>query len=166
MDQQLILALTIVFIGVAVLSGLVASLVLARSSPERRRLREMATATAAGSIGLGGAVSLTDKPDAVAKRVTTFVPKSPKEMGRLQKRLTRAGFRHTRAAVYFAMAEVVLPIVFALATICIARRIRAAASSRCWRRASATRCLASGWRTRRRSARSRSRTAFPTRSTC
>jgi tight adherence protein C len=115
-EQPLILALVVVFVGVAVLSGLVASLVLARSSPERRRLREMAAATA-GSLGLGGAVSLTDKPDAVVKRVTTFVPKSPKEMGRLQKRLTRAGFRHPRAAVFFAMAEVVLPVVFALATI-------------------------------------------------
>jgi tight adherence protein C len=51
------------------------------------------------------------------KRVSTFVPKSPKEMGRLQKRMVRAGFRQPRAAVYFAAAEVVLPIVFALATV-------------------------------------------------
>jgi len=60
---------------------------------------------------------LTDRPDAVVKRVSTFVPKSPKEMGRLGRRLSRAGYRHPRAAVYFAAAELLLPIALALATI-------------------------------------------------
>jgi tight adherence protein C len=116
MDGQLILALTVTFVGVAVLSGLIASALMARSSPERRRLREL-TAVAAAGTGGGGTVTLTDRPDAVARRVSTFVPKSPKEMGRLQKRLTRAGFTHARAAVFFAVAEVLLPLAFALATI-------------------------------------------------
>ena len=114
---QLIVALTVTFVGVAVLSGLIASAVLARSSPERRRLRELTAVAATGALGGGGSVTLTDRPDAVARRVSTFVPKSPKEMGRLQKRLTRAGFKHTRAAVFFAVAEVLLPLAFALATI-------------------------------------------------
>ena len=117
MDQQLLLALVLTFIGVAVLSGLVASLVLSRRSPERRRLREMAAATAAGGGGLGAALTLTDRPDAMAKRVSTFVPKSPKEMGRLAKRLTRAGFRNPRAPIYFAAAEIILPIALALLTV-------------------------------------------------
>jgi tight adherence protein C len=111
--DQLTLAIAVVFVGVAVLSGLIASLVVARSSPERRRLREMA-ASGSGTMALGGPVTLTDKPDAVVRRVSTFVPKSPKEMGRLAKRLTRAGLRNPRAAVYFALAEVVLPVVLAL----------------------------------------------------
>jgi tight adherence protein C len=115
-DQQLLLAVGIIFVGVAVLSGLIATLVLQRMSPERRRLREMATAGAGGGF-MTPAVSLTDQPDKVAKRVATFVPKSPKEMGRLQKRLTRAGFKHPRAAVYYALAEVLTPIVFALAVL-------------------------------------------------
>ena len=38
-------------------------------------------------------------------------------MGRLQRRLTRAGYPHGRAAVYFAAAEVLLPIALALATV-------------------------------------------------
>jgi tight adherence protein C len=75
---------------------------------------------------MAGGMSLTDKPDAVVKRVSTFVPKSPKEMGRLQKRLTRAGFKHPRAAVFFAMAEVLLPITFALATIATFGTVRGA----------------------------------------
>lgn len=116
MDQQLIVAIAITFIGVAVLSGLIASLVLTRMSPERRRLREMAAAGSAGTVSLGN-MALTDKPDLVAKRVATFVPKSPKEMGRLARRLSRAGYRQPRAAVYFAASEVILPIVLALLTI-------------------------------------------------
>ncbi len=44
MGDPLILAVVIVFIGVAVLTGMVASVVLARQSPERRRLREMTAA--------------------------------------------------------------------------------------------------------------------------
>jgi len=119
LDQQLVLALTIIFIGVAVLSGLIASLVMSRASPERRRLREMVAAGSAGSLALGGNLSLTDKPDAVVRRVSTFVPKSPKEMGRLARRLSRAGFRHPRAAVYFAAAEIILPISLALMTVTV-----------------------------------------------
>ena len=118
MDQQLLLALVLTFVGVAVLTGLVASLVLSRRSPERRRLREMVAATAAGGGGLGAAqLTLTDRPDAMAKRVSTFVPKSPKEMGRLAKRMTRAGFRNPRAPIYFAAAEIILPIALALLTV-------------------------------------------------
>lgn len=110
--DQLTLALVVIFIGVAVLSGLVGSLVMSRQSPERRRLRELATASAGA-----GTISLTDKPDAVVRRVTSFVPKSPKEMGRLAKRMTRAGYRNPRAPVYFAASEIILPIVLALATV-------------------------------------------------
>ena len=117
MDQQLIFAITIIFVGVAVLSGLVVSVVMARTSPERRRLREMASAGSTGALAYGGSVSLTDRPDAMAKRVATFVPKSPKEMGRLARRLSRAGFRQPRAAVYFAAAEIILPIALALLAI-------------------------------------------------
>jgi tight adherence protein C len=114
MEQQLLIAVVIVFVGVAVLSGLVASLVLARTSTERRRLREMAVA---GAGGLAGTMTLTDRPDAITRRVSTFVPKSPKEMGRLARRMTRAGYRNPRAPIYFAVAEIVLPVAFALATI-------------------------------------------------
>jgi tight adherence protein C len=113
MDQQLLIAISIVFVGVAILSGLIATLVMQRMSPERRRLREMAAAGAGGILSTPN-VSLTDQPDQVTRRVTTFVPKSPKEMGRLQKRLTRAGFKHPRAAAIYALAEVLTPIVFAL----------------------------------------------------
>jgi tight adherence protein C len=116
--DQLVLGLAILFVGVAVLSGLVATMLLSRASTERRRLREMAAA-AGNSILSVGTLALTDRPDAMAKRVSSLVPKSPKEMNRLQKRMVRAGIRKPAAAVYFAAAEVILPIVAALSTISI-----------------------------------------------
>jgi tight adherence protein C len=115
MPDQMVLALVAVFMGVAAITALGAYAVLSRSAPERRRLRNLVVA----AVGLGGAgaVTLTDEPDAVARRVTTFVPKSPKEMGRLQRRLTKAGYPGPRAAAVYAAAEMVLPVVFGLATI-------------------------------------------------
>jgi tight adherence protein C len=112
MPEQLILALVIVFVGVAVLTGMVASAVVARTSPERRRIRELATAGSGVAIAVGP-LALTERPSPVVKKVQTFIPKSPKEMGRLQRRLTRAGYPSTKAAVYFAAAEIITPIVFA-----------------------------------------------------
>jgi tight adherence protein C len=114
--DQFTLGLTVLFLGVAILTALIASIVLARSSTERRRIREMAAAAGSGIIGLRS-LALTDRPDEVAKRVSTIVPKSPKEMNRLQKRMVRAGIKHPGAAVYFAAAEVICPIALALATI-------------------------------------------------
>jgi tight adherence protein C len=115
MPDQLQIALTIVFLGVAVIAGITASVILARTSPGRRRFRNLAT-TIGEKFG-PGTVSLTDAPDRVAKTVATFVPKSPKEMGRLQRRLTRAGYPGPRAAAIYAASEVLTPIVLALLTI-------------------------------------------------
>ena len=117
-QDPLTLALVLVFVAVAVLAGLAASVILARTSTEQRRLREMVAATGgAGTIGVG-TVGLTDQQGNMVRRVSTFVPKSPKEMGRLQRRMVRAGFKHPqRAAVLFAAAEILFPVVFALITI-------------------------------------------------
>jgi tight adherence protein C len=116
MADPLFLALTIVFIGVAVISGLAASTILSRQSPERRRLRELTT-SAAVATAAGATLTLTPGTDTVARRVAVIVPKSPKEMGRLRRRLTRAGYPGQRAAVFYAAAEFVLPIALALAAL-------------------------------------------------
>jgi len=42
-----------------------------------------------------------------------MVPKSPKDMSRLQRRLTRAGYPQFKSTVYFAFTELLLPVVFA-----------------------------------------------------
>ena len=114
--DSMTLALLLVFVAVAVLAALATSTVMARSSPERRRLREM---EAAGGVGVVvGPVSLTDRPDAVSRAVSSIVPKSPKEMGRLQRRMVRAGFKNpARAAAVYAGLEILCPMLFAVATL-------------------------------------------------
>jgi tight adherence protein C len=111
------IALILVFVAVAISAGLAASVILSRSSPERRRLREMAAAGGASLIA-AGPVTLTDRPDAVSQKISSFVPKSPKEMGRLQRRMVRAGFRNpARAAVVYAASELILPLLLAVVTL-------------------------------------------------
>jgi len=118
MADLLTLALVLVFVAVAVLTGLTTSVIMARTSTERRRLREMVAATGGGATLGVGSLSLTDRPGVIVKRVSTMVPKSPKEMGRLQRRMVRAGFKNPqRAAVIYALAEITFPIVFFLLTI-------------------------------------------------
>jgi len=118
--DPLTLSLTLIFVGVAVLTALTASILLTRSSPERRRLREMTSAGAFGSTGIVAStpVALTDRPDQFVRKVSTFIPKSPKDMGRLQRRMVRAGFKDpARAAVYYAASEFLCPVVLALSVI-------------------------------------------------
>jgi tight adherence protein C len=54
---------------------------------------------------------LTDAPGPWVKRFQQAVPKSPKEMSALRRRLTTAGYHSPWAAVLYALAELVLPIV-------------------------------------------------------
>lgn len=111
------LALVLVFVAVAIMAGLAASVVLSRSSPERRRLREMVAAGGASLVATGP-VTLADRPDAVSQKISSFVPKSPKEMGRLQRRMVRGGFKNPgRAAVIYAASELILPLLFAVVTL-------------------------------------------------
>ena len=117
MQDPLALALVLVFVAVAVLTGLVASVVMTRSSRSVAGCARWRRPPARSTIGLA-TLSLTDRPGQMVRRVSTFVPKSPKEMGRLQRRMVRAGFRNPqRAAVLFALAEIILPVVFALTTL-------------------------------------------------
>jgi tight adherence protein C len=112
MTPVLWLAIFGLFVSVALITGMSASAVLARTSPERRRLREAAVA--------GGASLLIDQTrltEAVSPRlqsVATRLPKSAKDMGRLRRRLASAGIYSFGAAVCYSLLELVLPVVFAL----------------------------------------------------
>jgi tight adherence protein C len=113
MPGSLLIAIGVLFVAVAVIAGLVTSYVLARSTPERRRLRDLALAGPAG--GSVGELRLTDAPGEITKRLATFVPKSPKEMSRLRRRLTRAGYPQEQSAAIYSAAEVLLPVLVGLA---------------------------------------------------
>lgn len=109
---DLLLPLAGVFFSVALLSGTVASWALARATPGRRRLRELGQSQ--GSPLVIQNAQLTESPDASWLRAATFVPKSPKEMTRLRRRLATAGYQHFGAAVVYAFSEILLPICLAL----------------------------------------------------
>lgn len=113
MPPEIILTLAAVFVVVALITGTVASLVLARTSTERRRLNELLSGVGGGGlVGVpAGPTPLTDTPTAAAQRAARLIPKSPKDMGRLRRRMALAGYRSQYAAVAFSIVEIVLPIV-------------------------------------------------------
>jgi tight adherence protein C len=81
--------------------------VLARNTPERRRIRSLAQPAGAGKLVDD---RLVDTPDPVLEKLSKLLPKSPKEMTQLQRTLTRAGYKSGRAAVVYSIAEVILPL--------------------------------------------------------
>ena len=107
MTLQLFVTLTTVFVAVvATVSGL-AWWWLESTAPEQRRLRSLLQETP----GIAGRRSLVaENYDPALARLTRLIPKSPKDMSRLQRRLTRAGYPNFRSAVMYALAEMLLPI--------------------------------------------------------
>jgi tight adherence protein C len=83
-------------------------------SPERRRLRQLAVGGPSGIVDTQ--VTLVDAVDPRLKRIPG-VPKSPKELGRLRRRLARAGYTSIRAVVIYTTATVLTPIAFAVAAV-------------------------------------------------
>ena len=101
-----------VFLSVALVVGSLTYVGLERSSVVRRRLRDIAEPPVrreAGGTPRSLDFSTSDSP--VVKRVTTFVPKSPKEMKRLQRRLAVAGLHEPKHLAMYVVGEVALPIV-------------------------------------------------------
>jgi tight adherence protein C len=107
------LALGAMFVSVAVAAGYVMFEVLRRQAPAMQRLH------AAGD----GSVLATNLPLAAGEldprlaRANRFLPKSPKDMSRLQKRMARAGYRSPMAPVVYTICELGLPI--GLALVCV-----------------------------------------------
>jgi tight adherence protein C len=114
MSPEIVVALAGVFVAVCVGVGTATSWVLAQNAPERKRLRAV---TAAGSTGLVVEETLTETPDPLLQQLSRLLPKSPKDMSRLQRTLTRAGYPSARAAVYFTAAQVLVPFVVFLAVV-------------------------------------------------
>lgn len=112
--SQLTLALIALFASVALLTGLATSAVLTRSAPGRRRLLGPEGGGTEGDL-IVDAPRLTDGPSSAERRAGAWVPKSPKEMGRLQRRLATAGFHGFSAVLAYAASELLLAAVgFAL----------------------------------------------------
>jgi tight adherence protein C len=109
MTPLLWLSLAGLFCSIALLTGLGASMVLVNSTTERRRLRQIAPE----SSRLIEQVRLTEQLDPRLERIARAIPKSPKEMSRLRRRLAAAGIQSFGAAVLYSVSELTLPLLFA-----------------------------------------------------
>jgi tight adherence protein C len=118
MPIELILTFAALFGSVALLSGYAATLLVERNAAGRRRLRQL-TEPSGDSASHGASLTQTIAPG--LQRLASFVPKSPKDMGRIQKRLAIAGYHGLGPAVVFAVCEVVLAAGLGGASLVFAR---------------------------------------------
>jgi tight adherence protein C len=110
-NNELWLTLVAVFGTVALVTGSLASLVLSRTAPGRRRLRQ-------GQAGAGSGVllenpTLSPETSDTVKRLTTLVPRSPRDMTRLRRRFVRAGYHTLTPIAVFSVAQLACPVLFA-----------------------------------------------------
>jgi len=117
MAPEVLLAVVGVFVAMCVVVGTTTSWVLARNSPERRRIRAIAQPAGGSRIAVDD--RLVETPDPILARLSQLLPKSPKEMSQLQRSLTRAGFPSGRAVVIYSVAEVALPLFLFFGTVII-----------------------------------------------
>jgi tight adherence protein C len=98
------------FVAVALLSGLVVQGLLASTSPQRRRLRELTEPKSPAAVLEGAA--LIERRDPMLSRLSSVIPRSPKDMSQLQRRLAMAGHRGPRPVVIYSLAEIITPLIF------------------------------------------------------
>jgi tight adherence protein C len=117
MSLALMLSIIGVFACVALVSGLAATRILERSTPEQKRLRSMATVQSPTLVL--EPTQLTEIPDPFLQKLSKAMPRSPKEMTKLRRRLIRAGYYSLRPTILYAAAEIVCPVLFALVPVTV-----------------------------------------------
>jgi len=115
MPTELVIAIAAVFAAVALAVASMTAWWLNRRTVEQKRLRRLSPSTGVVLESQG----LAERPDPILARLSRMVPKSPKDMSRLQRRLARAGYPQFKSTVCFALAELLLPVVFAAATVLV-----------------------------------------------
>ena len=115
MSIEMIVTLTAAFLSVALIVALAVSALLSAQSPERRRLRGLASA-GGPDLGLtsGSLVDGMDSLDPRLRRLPGVVPKSAKQMSQLRRRLAMAGYTSPTAVVVYGVATILTPLVFGL----------------------------------------------------
>jgi tight adherence protein C len=111
MELAILLPIIVLFVAVAVAVG-AGAWVLTDPQLVQQRLSTVALKP----VLVGSSQSLLDeKVPVTVKRVRSFVPKSPKDMNRIERRMVAAGYYGPWPATLFAVAELVLPmLVFGL----------------------------------------------------
>lgn len=100
-----------VFVAVAAVLSVVGFFATEGFTLERRRLEQLASGGA--GVPVQGVGSLARDGEADTSSLRRFVPKSPKEMGRIQRQLTKAGYSSPMAATVYGLSEIVIPLVLA-----------------------------------------------------
>jgi tight adherence protein C len=108
MPSDLLVSVIALTLSVGLLSGMLASSVLHRYAPARRRLRQMAT-THRGTTW-APTVGLMDEPSQLAERIARIMPRSPKRMTEMRTRLVAAGYRSAAAPVVYAASQITCAI--------------------------------------------------------
>src|SRR5437764_12063835 len=111
MEASFLIPLVAIFGSVAIICGTLASLVLSQSAPALRRLRGLDVGKTS-TLALE-ASPLVDAPNPSLKRIAAVVPKSPKEMRRVQRRLATAGYRPFGFTIAYSLSEIILPLLAA-----------------------------------------------------
>ncbi|MFB3855357.1 MAG: type II secretion system F family protein [Vicinamibacterales bacterium] len=109
MPDDLLLALIATGLSVAFAVGYLAYRLLSPLTTERQRIRAVLQPSVAGLVVQNP--QLVETVDPMLARLSKVVPKSPKDMSRLRRRLAAAGYRSPWAAVAVAFGEVILPVV-------------------------------------------------------
>jgi tight adherence protein C len=105
MELAMLLPIVVFFMAVAVAAG-AAGWVLTDPQLLQQRL---ATVAVKPDLVRPNQSLVGDKLPAAVKRVRSFVPKSPKAMNRIERRLVSAGYYGPWPATLFAIAELVIP---------------------------------------------------------
>lgn len=107
MTPTIALIYVVIFVSVVLAVWAIGSMVVDWGSVEQRQIRKLSQ----GRTEILAELQLMDVPSPWIKRFQQAVPKSPKEMSALRRRLTAAGYRSAGAAVIYSLAEITLPVV-------------------------------------------------------
>jgi tight adherence protein C len=108
MDLSIAAMMAVLFVSVASAAG-TALWLLTDPQNTRRRLSQVTGTGEGPSVSIGSV--LGDEPSAMAKRARSLVPKSPKEMNRVQRMMASAGYHGPWPAILFVLVQLALPAI-------------------------------------------------------
>lgn len=107
--SDLLIAVIAIFGTIALASGMVITYVMERRSVTRQRIAAIYAGQSSGV--LLETPRLTAGVDPALKKLSTYIPKSPKEMNGLQRKMAMAGYHGARPVVIYCVAEVALAAI-------------------------------------------------------
>jgi tight adherence protein C len=107
MEISLALTLVAIFTSVALVAGSLAYVTIERSSPQARRLRDLLQPRSTRQGGKTDLTRMNEAPGKALSKIGTFIPKSPKAMNKVQRRLALAGRYRQADVIKFALSEIV-----------------------------------------------------------